>query len=412
MTSNDQTLSVRMAKKACEDFYPLELSLNEGIGSLFKAELTVIATAKHTQSELEGLLDSGISITVSQRLKDATNKTFRSRCLHGIVTEAESAGIISGGGSAGAGGNCYFYKLTIEPPLARLRYSQHSRPYYRLTPPELIKSILDTYGIEADFSNIKTQYSRKLLFEQHDASDLDFINTILSFYGLSFAHVHPMAGDQDLALNKLYFSDGRTIVLPEFAYSDGAKKDNPVRFDLMKADESKNIWKMDAFTMKSAIGVDGVNLISAYPDANYGSKEWHKGKIEAGERFWDYSRLFHNYDRVTPPAEIDADIALMLEARLTALELQKQKWQGKAPNLALMPGTILELSHGYGMNDGDLITALVTKSSLHCRAVWPQNMIVGPKDSDGMLELSFSCMDWSNSAKCKRFCFIEKIEKI
>ncbi|MDR3116089.1 MAG: phage late control D family protein [Treponema sp.] len=395
-------LTLYLAGGVFKDLYPYELKLEEGISRLYRGELTVLSETKHGMAELSGLLDKGISLTLSQRLGDT--KIQRARYFHGVVTAVRNAGVFSNGKVK----DCYSYALVIEPELTRMRFTRFSTPYYRMNPPEIIEAVLGKYGFKARIEQnyiSRTKYSGYLLFDQSETSDLDFLKSIVSLYGISFVFVHPKNQPDTLGADVLYFSDGKQFPVSDIQYSDKREEPRVVVFDFLSAAEDENIWKMDGWTMTNTIGVDGFHLNATYPQANYGSAQWRWGKTAKGERYITGNRLFHSYDRNAQPQEIDDDIRLILEAQQRAAEQAKSRWTAEAANLALRPGLILELRHFYGMKDRELITALVTGITLHHRTQWPANLAVRMEEgAEGELtEVRGDCVDWGGSAE-KRFC--------
>jgi hypothetical protein len=396
-------LAMYLAGGLCKDFRPWDLVLEEGFSRLYRGELTVLSEKKHSMAELSGLLDKGISLTLSQKLKDTAEE--RVRYLHGIVSSVRSAGIFLSGQKGVS--DCFSYVLIIEPELARLAYTRFTAPYYRMNPPEIFNAILNKYGLEARIDRnyiSRTKYGKDLFFDQSDVSDLDFIKSIAGLYGISFTFVHPQTQAEALDSAVLYFSDGGKFPLSDIVYSDKREEPRTVFFDFLSAAESRNIWKMDGWTMSKAIGVDGFYLNTTYPETNYRSERWKWGKTGRGERYVTAGRLFHRYDQNTDSTKIDEDLRLILEAGQRAEEGAASRWTAEAANLSLRPGLILELGHFYGMNDKEHITALVTGSTLHHRSRWPSNLAVRVEGADGELtEVRGDCVDWGAGAE-KRFC--------
>jgi hypothetical protein len=392
-------MALYLAGGACKDFIPYNLSLEEGFSRLFHGELTVLTKTKHTQEEVLDILDQGISLTISQTLGDG--KTKRTRWLHGIVTGIKSSGFF---GSSTNG--CYSHVLTIEPALARLRFTQATESYYLKTPAETIKAVLDKHGIGAQFpvEYFKREYSHKLMFEQHSFSDLDFIQGILRLYGLSFTFQHTKCPPNALGESRLFFTEGDVFPLSDWAYSDNRKTSGTQHFDFQISQEEQGIWKMETWSMRDAIGVEGLELTAAYPNANYGSDKWRVGVTQRGKRYLNYSHIFHGYQRDTPTQEIDADIAFTLEAWYCSQQLAKSRLMGEAPNLVLMPGCVFDLSHFYGKEDKGKIAVLVSAASLQCRTAWPSSLGTAPQggETGEVLTVKVQGMNYSDAVD-KRF---------
>ncbi|MDR2663878.1 MAG: phage late control D family protein [Treponema sp.] len=401
MAENQNSLTLHLAGGVCVDLYPWDLVLEEGFSRLYRGELTVLSEKKHTLEELSGLLDKGVSLTITQKLEEV--KTGRTRYLHGIVTGIRSAGVFSNGKVK----DCYSYVLIIEPELARLTFTRLTAPYYRMNPADIFEAILNKYDLHARIEGnyfSRSKYGKNLLFDQSETSDFDFLKGIAGLYGISFTFVHPAVQSKALGLGVLYFSDGKIFPLSDVVYSDKQEEPPTVNFDFLSAAEEQHIWKMDSWTMTKTIGVDGFKLNALYPNANYGSDQWKWGKTGKGDCYEGYNRLFHGYDRQVETGEVDADIRLILEAQRRVAEQAKSRWTAGAANLALRPGLILELEHFYGMKDKERIIALVTNTRLHHRVRWPANLAVRLEDAEGeMTEVRGDCMDWGSTAE-KRFC--------
>ena len=102
---------------------------------------------------------------------------------------------------------------------------------------------------------------------------------------------------------------------------------------------------------------------------------------------------------------VDADVGLILNAQLRAFEIRREIWQGAAENLLLTPGRLIRIRHFYGQRDGNVLQAMVTKSTLHCRSKWPQSFAVSPEmnTEQEKIEAVFDAMNYGPQA-VKRFC--------
>jgi hypothetical protein len=398
------TLSAKIAGGGYDDLFPYELVFEEGFSRVYKAELTLLTTTLHTQKDMTGLLDQNISLVISQRLAGGT--VVRSRYLHGIITGIANLGVVG----SGTGGNCYRHIITIESELARLRWTRFNQPYYRKTPPDIIEEILAKYHIRGQFSDAyinRSTYSKNLMFDQVSVSDMDFIYHIMGLYGLSWTFVHGPISKNGIGTAELHFSEGNRFPPPPplYEYSDKRKIPEIEKFDFVNYDERQNLWKLDGWRMENTIGVDGLVISAAYPEANYGSREWRWGDDQSGKRYYSYSSLFHGYERGTAAAEIDADVKRIIEARRLAFTLVRENWTGSAANILLIPGLIFELGHFYGSRDSSLFTALVTGSRLHVRSLWPRDMAAPPGDAETgeLAHVEFNAANWGRDSE-KRFC--------
>ncbi|MDR3160112.1 MAG: phage late control D family protein [Spirochaetaceae bacterium] len=401
MADRKVILSMRIAGGSLPDLYPYELFLEEGFSHVYKARLKVLSDVGYRAEDLLEVLDTRISLVISQVLRDAA--TTRTRYFHGIITAAAAEGVFSSGDQ-----HCYQYTLTIESPLARLRYNMRNATYYRKSPVDALEAVLANNKITAQFPAAcidRTDFSTRLMFNQNGISDLDFIANILFTYGISFTNTHP-AAENAVADADLVFSGGDRFPKPVLEYSDGREAPDKALFDFVRADEKQDILKMDAFRMETSIGTDGIEVTAVYPEFNYGNKEWKIGEVGAGERSFIYNRLFSGYERGTTAEEINADVQRVLTARQRGFDLAKVNWGGKAANLLVMPGALFELAHFYGLDDESRITAMVTAAKTHVRAVWPEKLAVKAEAAEKQVEtveIGFSCMDYKADID-RRFC--------
>jgi hypothetical protein len=395
-------LSLKIAGGGFDDFYPYELTLEEGFSQVYRAELTVFTKTCRQQKDLRGLLDRNASVTVSQRL--AGGLVSRSRYVHGLITGAASWGVVSRGESA----VCYRYTITIESVLSRLRHTSINCPYYRKTPPDIIEEILNRYNIKCEFSNKyveRSSFCKNLMFEQSGVSDLDFISRIIDLYGISWHFIHGKPSQNGLGTAVLHFSEGNCFPPLFYEYSDNREIAETELFDYLDHSEKQDVWKMDNWRMESGVGVEGLELNTPYPEVNYGSQEWRWGNVGPGKRYHSRNSLFHRYERGTPNEEIDKDIKRMLEAGHIAFTLDKENWTGATENIVPSSGLILELKHFYGPQDDTAITALVTDSRLHIRSLWPRDLaaLPGGAEPGELAQVEFHAADWGKDSE-KRFC--------
>ncbi|MDR0556804.1 MAG: phage late control D family protein [Treponema sp.] len=401
MADNITSMTMHFAGGGFEDLYPWELVLEEGFSQTYRGKLTALSKKKRNMKELSGLLDKGISLTMTQKLGDA--KTRRTRYLHGIVTEITNDGVFSNGTAA----DCYRYVFVVEPELVRLKHTRLSASYYQMNPPDIFEAILNKYKIKSRIEEkycSRRIYGKHLCFEQSMMSDFDMIDSIARMYGISFMFTHPKTAENSLGGAELYFSDGERFPLSPVVYSD--KREEPVSaaFDFLSADEGKSVWRMDRWAVTRSIGVDGFKVSAVYPNADYGSDQWKWGGTEPGARHIHRNGLFHTYDRDAQPAEVDDDIRLILAARRMETEREKALWTAGTTAMSFRPGLVLELRHFYGMKDSEVMTAMVTHTTLRHRTVWPVELAARTESVAGEItEVRGSCLEWGSGAE-RRFC--------
>jgi len=400
--SGTLNLSLKIAGGGFDDFYPYELSLEEGLSRVYRGELSVFTQKRREQKDLRELLEQKATLVISQRL--AGGSIVRSRYLHGIITSAADLGVVS----RGKGSECYRHIIIIESDLARLRHTSLICPYYRKTPPDIIEEILSHYGIEGKFSSEfinRSSFSKNLMFDQAEVSDLEFISGIMELYGISWNFIHGKTSRENVGTAELYFSEGSRYPQVFYEYSDKRKVPEIEQFDFLDYDEGRNVWKMDKWRMESRIGVEGLEVSAPYPMTNSGSREWSWGGVKPGKRYYNYGSLFHGYIRQTPNDEIDADIKRSIEALKTCFTVDCENWNGGTQTIAVMPGLVLNLRHFRGSGDNGIISAFVTDSTLRFRAKWPKGLAAPPSGEEPTetAQLEFKAMDWGNDSE-KRFC--------
>jgi uncharacterized protein involved in type VI secretion and phage assembly len=403
----NEMFALRLTEGGFDDFYPYQLDLEEGLSRLFTGKLNIVSDKPHTREELSSLLDTSATLLITQKLLNGT--VSRTRALHGIVREVSSRGV-QGGGSKQE----YFgFSLTLESELARLRYTNFSRPYYHITPADLIQQILDRHQIEAQFPGEllkRNEYSQKLMFDQSMLSDWDFLSSIMSMYGISFTVRHLRVKGDALGKGELIFSEGTSAFpVSDIDYSDKRQIGDKEQFDFLSFDERSNLWRMNSWEEAVSIGVDGIELSAPYPNANHGSSQWHAGDIGGGKRFYNYNRQFHGYGQDATTKEIDDDVMRILNARYRAFQIAKNDWRGEAANLSLVPGRIFDLARFHGMKSKDLISAMVMATHLRCNTALPREWEMPLEEEQGeSVSVEAACMDYGKKTD-KRFCLSDSL---
>jgi uncharacterized protein involved in type VI secretion and phage assembly len=396
MAANQNSLTLCFAGGGLKDLYPWDLELEEGISRLYRGKLVALSGTNHPVEELAELLDKKVSLSMSRRLRDG--RVFRTRWLHGIVTAVASDGLIVGVNKQ----DCYRTVFTIEPELARLRYTRRTESFYRMNPADVAELILNHYGLKGNFSGEyidRRKYGPNLMYEEMNENRFDFLDRLLRLYGISYTFCHPQTGDGRLGDAALHFSDGRRYPVSDVAYSDKRKVPEVERFDFLMQDEGQNRWKMDNWRMEQGIAAEGLCLSALYPTSLRGNNEWRRGKTGEQDRYEEYNSHFHSYPRETAEKEIDDDIRMILDTRRLAQELAKSRWEGDSEHTVFLPGQVFELSHFYGRKESRLITALVTAVKLQARTVWPADLAAPADSAEGeYLKAQAVCTDFGKDS--------------
>ncbi|MDR2795949.1 MAG: phage late control D family protein, partial [Spirochaetaceae bacterium] len=183
MAGETAVLEVKFAGNGLTGLYPWDLVLEEGFSRLYRAELTALSSQKHTAEELAAAVDNGISVIIREKL--VTSAVYRVRYLHGIVTAAINKGVFCSASKS----DCYTYVFVIEPELARLKYTRHTAPFYKMRPAAITEKILSDYKIDVQVKDdyiSRGKFGKNLMFNQFNISDLDFIDGITRLYGISY----------------------------------------------------------------------------------------------------------------------------------------------------------------------------------------------------------------------------------
>ncbi|GHU39420.1 hypothetical protein FACS1894190_03950 [Spirochaetia bacterium] len=393
-------------------FNPLKLIIEEGISTNYEGRLTVWTDKVCKQDKLKELLDTSISISITQEIDGAeffTDVPTQKRFFHGIITHVKSSGPIVVTNSI----SYFLYEIIIESVLAPLKYTRKTKDYKATLPNKIIESILTYYNINADFTFFTSKETPITILGQFDCSDYSFIQSLLSMYGISFAWTHPDINDENSQIAGLLFNNGSSFPAPILTYTGDIEGplDDVYEFDCLAStydrEEETSVWKMDAWTMENSIGVDRMELTSFYPIGNKALKTWIADRSEATKtRFFQYARMFHGYLPNATTEKIDADIKAILDTRKVITDGQKIKWKGQTSNLCIIPGANFRLKNYYGADDDNLISGLVTKSTLTANAPWPTSTLGSPPggiNGAASVLINFSAVDWGNESN-KRYC--------
>jgi hypothetical protein len=390
----DTEFTLRLVDNLYPDLKPYEVTLEEGFSVPWRANLTVLSATRHSHTELvEKLLDQKASLTIAQRLPD--KNTFRKRYLHGIVTAVKSLGVFSATSTGKK--DCFSWILKIESELSRLRYTREtSRSYYRKTPADVIEELARKHDINIRIpQNLlnRSDFGSNLNFEQVEMTDFDFFLNMLYMYGISYTSVHEKAAG--LGQGELVFFGGESLPVTPLEYTDNRKVPEMEEFDFLSSNEAAGVWKMAAWSMEDTIGVDSVAIL--------GGDGQRVGK---GKNCFSYGPLFHGYDVKVASEEVRDDVKRILEARFRILELEKTRWRGEAGTLVLRPGCVVNLSHFYGAQDKEAITAKITRARLEARTLWPQDLAVPPERAaeKESLKAEVLAMNYGKTLANKRFC--------
>jgi type VI secretion system secreted protein VgrG len=100
-------------------------------------------------------------------------RTFRGVCSAMAQTRVEPTGLAT-------------YELTIVPAFALLGHRRDHRIFQHESAPDIVKEILDAWGIRADFRIEREKYPPLEMRVQHGESDLHFVSRLLEEAGITY----------------------------------------------------------------------------------------------------------------------------------------------------------------------------------------------------------------------------------
>lgn len=148
-------------------------------------ECTLWAKIAHHEIDLESVV--GHQATFSLR------KEGSSRSWHGVVSDVRQVQAEKDGRST--------YRVKLVPTLWLTTMVRNHRVFQHETLPDIVGTVLKTYGIKPDRKGLKDKYPDHEYIVQYGESDFDFVNRMLEQAGISYYFEH---GNDE---TKLVFSD-------------------------------------------------------------------------------------------------------------------------------------------------------------------------------------------------------------
>lgn len=156
----------------------------EALGEPF--HFVIGALSRRADLDATTVLDKAASVAIA-----APSGTSH---LSGIVTAFCQTGVA---GDHDESGRYYGYRLELRPSLWRLTLNSHCRFFHGKSAVEIIKTILDDYGIDADTGSLQTgQYPKLDHCVQYNETDYAFFCRLLEREGLYFFYRHDARREQ------------------------------------------------------------------------------------------------------------------------------------------------------------------------------------------------------------------------
>lgn len=175
----------------------ISLSGQEALSACFRYEADVIAT--DLAWDPSKIVGEKVSIKVMQ--PDENNQLQLNRYVHGVVTQVVFLNTLNYTADQSAL-TMRQYRCVIEPQLALLKSTRNNRIFQKKSQStlDIIKQVIDLYGIELDASQVKGVVNRPYCM-QYQESDYAFLMRLFGMSGLYFYFKHS--------------SDSHTLVLSD-----------------------------------------------------------------------------------------------------------------------------------------------------------------------------------------------------
>lgn len=187
-------ISIDFQNKSSINAKYTKLTLNEYMSKPFKAVIECNIKKSNVDSDNEFIKNTSayineyVYIKVSQKYSDNTSSY---RYIYGTITNILYKGILKKDDK----NNIYLYEITIQPPFVELMKAKKSKSYLDKNIKDIIKEILDenkigSYDLSGIDGNDLIQRSSKILINQHNETDYEFLMRLLLFYGINYYFIH------------------------------------------------------------------------------------------------------------------------------------------------------------------------------------------------------------------------------
>ena len=187
-------ISIDFQNKSSINAKYTKLTLNEYMSKPFKAVIECNIKKSNVDSDNEFIKNTSayineyVYIKVSQKYSDNTSSY---RYIYGTITNILYKGILKQDDK----NNIYLYEITIQPPFVELMKAKKSKSYLDKNIKDIIQEILDenkigSYDLNDIDGNDLIQRSSKILINQHNETDYEFLMRLLLFYGINYYFIH------------------------------------------------------------------------------------------------------------------------------------------------------------------------------------------------------------------------------
>lgn len=315
----------------------VQFDAHEAMSQLFHYE--IVTLLKDDDCDPEDFIGKRASLRI------ATQTLPPYRLVHGIITQAEDAGLDPQGP---------LYRLTLEPPLVRAKYRKRQRIFIDKTLRQIIESVLqadtgmalvsaallDTSIGDITYNPASERFTWRMganprlddpkaraYVAQYGESDFDFISRLLEEEGISYHFEH----DDDTSLLVLSDRDfGRPRVALDDVFSPG-----------------KHGHSIDQFRVGGRLRAQSVHL---------GEYNWEKPAlnidVQVKGKGSDELSAYSFPGSYVDNAELGKPLA---RAQLEALKTEASFATGAGTTRLLAPGTIFTLEHPKVRNDGEYL---------------------------------------------------------
>ncbi|MGN1280594.1 MAG: contractile injection system protein, VgrG/Pvc8 family [Succinivibrio sp.] len=197
----------------------LGAEVNEGISIPFIMTIDFITGKRLGISSLKSLLSEEITVTLKQLPSDMITQKSNQRSVHGIVTAYEEHGVYTKG--IGESSKMFRYSLTVMPEIIKLADSRVHRSFTSSTVIDVIKSILADHSIDCNCDEealwVEKPNYNTLVFTQSNQTDLEFLNTLCSDFGINYTTEYDSKKDKNIFVFSRGYVTGKDLASKTFS---------------------------------------------------------------------------------------------------------------------------------------------------------------------------------------------------
>lgn len=383
-----------------------EIELKERLSAPFSLFADVLLPKPLPRKTLRNILGEKTKITIRAKLISSENgKTlYATRFVNGIVTKMRYEGIIFSGTADSERTNCARYRLTVEPVLSLLAKTRKTRTFRKLSPHEVIVSILKDYDIQPDISLVENDGDKNQFFQQQGESDLNFIHRLMRLYGLNYNFIHKDEGWDPLLVitNKWRFEPGDDCSA-KVLYTDEEQAKTTYSDPLflqgsVSSDEAGKIY-IRRWIMEEACSAQSVNVGM---DASNEEEEVLS---------WTMGDGLNQYETYYGKVPLENDRRRTTRLLKASLARENSLWRGETDSLSVSPGSLVQLQGIFG-DDNESLTALTVQTELFIRSSWPNDLAFPPQEDLNAkpLVIQMQSLERMDDEDCGSFALITAVQ--